>query len=161
MADEVLEAGISSLPSLEGGSLGTGNGVNYNFPVEIFSGGSEWTAVAAGGSSSAGIGYLDGPSVFSVKNMWGWGQNSYGQLGDDKSDIDPLCPRVTVDNILDYKQVSCGFDFTTAVTKTGFLWIWGDNTYGQLGNLVANHLQFKHLWVVMTGLLLLLVGDLF
>ena len=31
------------------------------------------------------------------------------------------------------KQVDCGMDFCASVTHDGILWMWGDNTFGQLG----------------------------
>lgn len=41
----------------------------------------------------------------------------------------------------DFSQVSSGFEFTSVITNTGKVFIWGDNKYGQLGDgtFVSKH----------------------
>jgi hypothetical protein len=96
MADDVVDNSLNSLPNVGTGALGTGGSSNYNYPVQTGLGGNGFTNVGAGGSSSAGVGVLGAnePST-PTKNMWGWGTNSDGQLGDNRSTIDKGCPRQT------------------------------------------------------------------
>jgi alpha-tubulin suppressor-like RCC1 family protein len=63
--------------------------------------------------------------------VWTWGANYYGQLGDG-THTDRATP---ARNLAGYgmTQVSAGFDFTLA-RRPGSVWAWGDNYFGQLGN---------------------------
>ena len=69
----------------------------------------------------------------SKKEIYSWGENEYGQLGlGDKYDRD------TPQKIMfDFKSriifISCGVDYTMAVTESGEIYGWGDNRWGQLG----------------------------
>lgn len=60
--------------------------------------------------------------------MCGW--NNKGQLGlGDTEDRALLCH---VQGLPPVKQVSCGWNHTLAITDAG-LYVWGSNTFGQLG----------------------------
>ena len=65
-------------------------------------------------------------------NLWGWGHNSYGQLGDGtiKGKESP----VLIQEGTKFKTVSAGFSCTMAIDEDGNLWSWGWNKYGQLGD---------------------------
>ena len=71
-----------------------------------------------------------------VKNngeMWMWGSNNYGQLGDgttESKDHVKDCVKV-LDNV---KAVSIDFGMSAAITENGDLFTWGKNYYGQIGN---------------------------
>lgn len=128
VAGDNVADNLVSLPNTGSGALGVGNNANYNYPVQTGNSGSEFTNIGAGGSNSVGVGVVGvNEPQNPIKNMWGWGTNSVGQLGDNLINIDEGCPRTTYDSVTDYKQVSCGSDFTCAVTKTGYLWSWGQN----------------------------------
>ncbi|MFQ5717904.1 MAG: RCC1 repeat-containing protein [Acidobacteriota bacterium] len=85
-------------------------------------------AVAAGVAHSVA---LDGNG-----EIWTWGDNSQGQLGDGTrvsraapvrlAGIPGLSGRVTA--------IAAGDQFTLALTVAGEVWTWGDNTWGQLGD---------------------------
>ncbi len=63
-------------------------------------------------------------------DLWMWGNNSYGQLGDGsttRSDV----PVKVLENVED---VSLGNYHSGAVTKDGSLYMWGRNNVGQLGD---------------------------
>ena len=64
--------------------------------------------------------------------LWGWGTNTSGQLGDNTA-ITRSTPVTTFSGGANWKQVSCGSVHTAAIKTDGTLWGWGLNTSGQLG----------------------------
>ncbi len=84
---------------------------------------------------SAGVEYslvlLDDGSV------WGWGNNSYGQLGDGTTTSSNVPIQVHgVDDIGylgDIIDISAGYYFSLALRSDGTVLSWGKNDYGQLG----------------------------
>ena len=77
-------------------------------------------------------------------NIWAWGYNCWGQLGNNTSsgiDKNPVPVRVRdpssptdASKGLKAVQVSAGGDHSLAIDKDGSAWAWGRNVYGQLGN---------------------------
>jgi alpha-tubulin suppressor-like RCC1 family protein len=65
--------------------------------------------------------------------LWLWGSNSYGKLGDNTG-TDRSSPVQTITGGANWKQVACGREHTAAVKTDGTLWLWGENTFGNLGN---------------------------
>jgi hypothetical protein len=64
--------------------------------------------------------------------LWGWGLNSFGQLGDGTTVSQSLPEQIgTATN---WQSVSCGYYSVAALRTDGSLWTWGDNSYGQLCN---------------------------
>lgn len=63
--------------------------------------------------------------------LWVWGTNLYGRLGINSYDMKEFVetPVKIMDNIASF---SCSSDTVAAVTTDGSLYMWGDNTYGQL-----------------------------
>ena len=59
-------------------------------------------------------------------------QGRYGQLGHG-DDHDKIVPQPVEGIKGEVLTVSCGFKHTSAVTKGGALYTWGDGTYGKLG----------------------------
>jgi alpha-tubulin suppressor-like RCC1 family protein len=64
--------------------------------------------------------------------LWAWGWNSMGQLGDGSGN-DQLSP-IQIGTANDWISVAAGSYSTLALKANGTLWAWGDNLYGQLGN---------------------------
>jgi len=69
--------------------------------------------------------------------LYGWGTNFRGRLGDGTTE-DRLEPVRIMDNII---AVSAGNTNTLAICQDGLLWAWGGNGAGQLGigNLADQH----------------------
>ena len=61
-----------------------------------------------------------------------WGENNYGQLGDD-STTDRSTP-VTVSTITGVYAVAAGGSHTCAIDTTGTTWCWGQGNSGQIGD---------------------------
>lgn len=65
-------------------------------------------------------------------NLWLWGSNDYGQLGDGTR-IKKTTPQ-KVEGLSNVVDVCIQWDFTAALTSDGQLYTWGRNDKGQLGN---------------------------
>ena len=73
-----------------------------------------------------------GHSAALIENgdLYLWGSNGYGQLGDG-STVNRFVPKKVMKHV---KQVSLGGDHSAAITENGDLYLWGNNGYGQLGD---------------------------
>jgi alpha-tubulin suppressor-like RCC1 family protein len=68
----------------------------------------------------------------SSKNIFAWGRNNYGQLGDGTSS-NRYSP-VQIGSASDWVSVSSGGYHSLAIKSDGALWTCGRNDYGQLGD---------------------------
>lgn len=64
--------------------------------------------------------------------LYAWGLNSYGQLGQNNTNNLPSPTQIGA--LTTWGQVSAGSSHALAVTTDGELYAWGRNTRGQLGN---------------------------
>lgn len=62
-----------------------------------------------------------------------WGDNAYGQMGNNQSGTDVCTPTATSDNLANVKKVTAGGYHTCALLNTGALYCWGRNEQGQVG----------------------------
>ena len=72
-------------------------------------------------------------------NIWAWGYNDNGQLGNGKTSGTNTPQSVLLDpkhasTVLKAVQVSAGDFHSLAIDQDGNTWAWGHNDYGQLGN---------------------------
>ena len=104
------------------GPLGNGTQDNSNVPIKIMD---NVASVSCGGNHTAAI-KTDG-------TLWTWGANVYGQLGTGKEgyDTNSYVPVKVMENV---SAVSCGSLHTAAIKTDGSLWMWGANSFGQIGN---------------------------
>jgi alpha-tubulin suppressor-like RCC1 family protein/uncharacterized protein YjdB len=107
------------------GEVGDGTTSNKNVPTRV-GGGSDWAAVSCGTTHTVAL-----------KN-WGavyaWGNNQYGAVGDGSGTGNRTLP-VPVGCDLDWVAVaSTGAYHTAAIKADGSLWLWGLNSYGQIGD---------------------------
>lgn len=63
-------------------------------------------------------------------SVWGFGQNSHGQLGMESCRSIATPTQISVPNA---KLVACGLEHSHIVDNKGQLWSFGSNYYGQLG----------------------------
>jgi alpha-tubulin suppressor-like RCC1 family protein len=112
------------------GELGNGDHVSKNSPVEVTALiGTTITAVAAGDHFSLA---LDNSG-----HVWAWGDDTYGELGDDYI----LYPTTTFSNtpfevtgLVNVTAIAAGANHAIAFDTSNQAWTWGENTQGQLGN---------------------------
>jgi alpha-tubulin suppressor-like RCC1 family protein len=92
---------------------------------------------ASGPVSQVAAGGYHSLAVTSTGQLYAFGNNSQGQLGEAPSGFrsDPTPTFVTLPEASGpVTQVAAGGDFSLAVTSTGQLYAFGENDYGQLGN---------------------------
>jgi alpha-tubulin suppressor-like RCC1 family protein len=109
-----------------GGQIGTGNTTS---PIAAPSKVVNLTNVAA---IAAGGGYA--LAVRSDGAVWGWGDNSAGELGVLPVNSTPVATPVQVPNLSSIGTVAATTSTSYALSKDGTLFSWGDNQYGELGN---------------------------
>ncbi len=64
-----------------------------------------------------------------VSEMYKWGNNTIGQIGDGTTATRDIPTKVT-GNIEDWIAI----DNSAGITKNGVLWAWGQNTFGRVGD---------------------------
>ena len=87
------------------------------------------------------VGMRHSLAVGSDGYVYAWGNNKYGQLGNNSSGSsyvpvrvrDPANPTDTSKG-LKAVQISAGSWHSLAVGSDGYIYAWGNNKYGQLGN---------------------------
>ncbi len=85
--------------------------------------------VSAGGGFSCAL--VPGVATPPGQDIWCWGRNTTGQLGDG-SDTDSMIP-VRV-NALQAIGISAGHDHTCAIDVASSVWCWGSDAFGELGD---------------------------
>jgi alpha-tubulin suppressor-like RCC1 family protein len=65
-------------------------------------------------------------------NVWSWGNNKYGQLGDGTDSSQRLVPQ-KINGLNSVKSISAGQNHSVALKNDGTIWIWGHNLSGELG----------------------------
>ena len=73
-------------------------------------------------------------------NLWAWGENSHGQLGDGTTK-NKYIP-VQIKPATKFKTISAGFSHSMAIDEMGNLWAWGNDEYGKPGNGTLIAIQF-------------------
>ncbi len=91
-------------------------------------------AIAAGGNFSV--------ALDTTGTVWTWGRNDAGQLGDGTTTnqfapVEVCAPGQNAPCgafLTGITAIAAGFSYVLALDNAGFVWAWGNNTYGQLGN---------------------------
>jgi alpha-tubulin suppressor-like RCC1 family protein len=107
------------------GVLGTNDTTARSSPVQTVSAGTNWKQISSLTQLMAAI-KTDG-------TLWLWGLGGNGQLGIG-SVGQRSSPVQTVAAGTNWKQVSVGATWVTAIKTDGSLWTWGFNGDGQLGD---------------------------
>ena len=71
-------------------------------------------------------------AIDSEGNLWAWGDNRYGQLGDGTI-TDKIVP-MQIKQGTKFKEISAGNFYSLAIDSEGNLWTWGSNDSGRLGD---------------------------
>lgn len=82
--------------------------------------------------------------------VWGWGENSEGQLGDGTF-VNKYAP-TRVPSLADIVSVKAGYGHTLALRQNGTVLAWGDNYNGALGNGLTGDAYDSAVPVVVSNL---------
>ncbi|HEX2910976.1 MAG TPA: choice-of-anchor D domain-containing protein [Chloroflexia bacterium] len=110
------------------GMLGTGDYISHSSPVKL-------TFPAPPGSTSPvkirtlAAGYTHALAIDTSNNLWGWGINDSGQLGDGTTTNAPG-PKLIQANV---QLAAAGYAYSVFSTSDGKVWSSGSNAYGKLG----------------------------
>lgn len=113
------------------GQLGHGDTTNRNTPTRI-STLSNIRSIVAGGGNYGTIFAIDDSN-----NLFGWGYNNYGQVGNGNTTNVTTPVQISVNNqpVLKVSHSGYGsYGHTHAVVGNGRAYSWGYNGYGQLGD---------------------------
>ena len=115
------------------GQLGLNDEIRYSSAVQVP--GTNWDQIATSGNSASAI-KQDG-------TLWSWGKNVKGTFGipsyaDDALLSSPVqvtsAPAGLYEWVIVRKDGNINHSTTHAVKKSGIMYTWGSNTYGQLGH---------------------------
>jgi alpha-tubulin suppressor-like RCC1 family protein len=125
--------GLNDRGQLGNGALGA---ANQSSPAVTAQLPGQSLAVAAGGKHSCAV---------VGREVWCWGENTFGQIGDGTSPTNrPVPVRVVMDPtttpVTPFDSavgVVAGISHTCAVRTDGTVWCWGDHSVGQLGSAAS------------------------
>ena len=94
------------------------------------------TAVAGGGGEAAPLGCYDGSgfAIGSDGNLYAWGDNEYGQLGDGTTTSSDTPVVVSLPVGVTPTAIAAGCDNAYAIGSDGNVYAWGEAEVGQLGD---------------------------
>ncbi|WP_455389339.1 RCC1 domain-containing protein [Petrachloros mirabilis] len=118
------------------GQLGDGLRTNSTVPLDLAGLVSSVIAIAAGVGSVRGLETYAGAHTCVLTRAGGvkcWGNNDVGQLGEGRA-VDRDTPVDVVGLTRGIKGIAVGAHHSCALTTTGTVKCWGDNSQGQLGN---------------------------
>ena len=108
------------------GNLGinTSTSITRSSPVQVGTL-SDWYQISGGQFHTMAI-KTDG-------TLWGWGNNSFGQLGTNTSTRSNISSPVQIGIENSWYEVEIGAQYTMSIKTDGTLWAWGNNSFGPLG----------------------------
>lgn len=92
---------------------------------------STWKQIVGGGEYTASQTFC---GIKSDDTAWCWGDNQYGQVGDNTT-VDKFVPTaVNVTGVTTWKMLAAGDGNACGIKTDGTAWCWGDNSFGGVGN---------------------------
>jgi len=109
------------------GELGHDNG-SSNIPTQEETGSNDWQKISAG--------FWHNTAIKNDGSLWVWGRNWTGALGlgYTQTQLSHLHSPYQSGTSLDWKDINNGGINSTATKNDGSLYLWGDNSNGQIGN---------------------------
>ena len=109
------------------GQLGDGTTTQRTSPITV-GGLSSYTIVAIDAGQSHSLALTSGGDIFA------WGKNDRGQLGDGTTTQRTSPVQVSEPESIDFVAIAAGVDHSLAVDSQGRAWAFGYNNYGHLGD---------------------------
>jgi len=124
----ITTAGVAYCWGTNGnGQLGNGTTSQSNSTPVRVRGDLSFATITAGGGRTCGI-------TSATKNIYCWGRNDLGQLGDGTTTQRLEPTRVSLDAAFTDISIRMGGNFTCAIASTKNAYCWGENAAGQLGD---------------------------
>ena len=108
------------------GQIGDGTQNNRSTPTSVMGMAQKSFFAAAAGTKHTLV--IDG-----YGQIWGWGYNYYGEIGNVRNQESPFPYKASAAGVT-FRAVAAGNGHSVALDKNGNVWSWGRNDYGQLGN---------------------------
>jgi alpha-tubulin suppressor-like RCC1 family protein len=113
------------------GQLGNGTTTSSNVPIPSTApAGVTFTAIAAGTGYSL--------ALTSSGEVYAWGFNGSGQLGDGTNTSRRIMTAVSLPAGVTITAIACGADHSLAISSTGDVYEWGSNVFGQLDTALVD-----------------------
>ena len=110
-----------------GGQIGDNtSGTKRLAPTQVSGLASDVTAITAGAAHTCAL--TSGGGVLC------WGDNAFGQIGDNTRGTDRLVPTQVVGLTSDVHAITASETHTCALTAAGAIMCWGDGSAGQIGD---------------------------
>lgn len=135
---ELYSWGYNGFGQIGNNTIGSGGNIysSVTTPQKItLESGVKPTQIAVGDSFSMAIGD-DG-------NLYSWGYNEYGKLGDGTTIERHIPTKVTLASGVKPTQIACGIRHSMAIGDDGKLYTWGVNWNGELGDGTSGGGNFK------------------
>ena len=101
-------------------------------PVQTTLSGTDWELIGRGNLGQYGSAVKSGI-------LYMWGSNTYGQLGTNNIINRSVPVQTVLDTNPTWTSLANGYRFFAGLDATGKIWIWGENTNGQLGDNTTVH----------------------
>jgi alpha-tubulin suppressor-like RCC1 family protein len=109
------------------GQLGDGTTIDRSTPVEV-------TLPVPVPVAAIGTGRAHSLAALTTGELYAWGANAHGQLGDGTTTPSAVPVAIPVPGGLGVVQVAGGDEHSIALTTTNQVYVWGDGSSGQLAN---------------------------
>ena len=114
-----------------GGQLGDGTTTSADVPTLVTAPpDTDFVAIAAGTAHSL--------ALSSTGQVYAWGYNASGQLGDDTDESSSTMTAVTFPPGVLISAIACGADHSLALSSTGAVYEWGSDVFGQLDTALVD-----------------------
>ena len=117
------------------GQLGDGTNIDKKTPIEI---NSKLKLTSGEKVIDVSLGYSFSMALTNYGRVFTWGKNDLGELGDgtiiNKNTPQNITTQMNLAEREEITNISVGSNHSAVRTNTGRIFIWGGNSYGQLGD---------------------------